>query len=146
MSINFDDQKVKENIEVLYDFITDLKKLLGEKLPEIQDEVFEPLMDFYDKFPDCSFSVYVYDIENRFMKIEKQILEIWGVSQFFGPELDTKVLNIVTDENELHEMAKIITGNYGETETLVEQVNTLNTEMIELLNNFKNLLNEEEKN
>ncbi|MBF0428600.1 MAG: hypothetical protein HQL94_06720, partial [Magnetococcales bacterium] len=117
--------------ETLYDFIPTLKETLNDTLPRIQDEIFEPLLDIWNRFPHhCKESglTGVDVMERKLMDIEKRTLEIWGVSQFLGPDLDEKVLIAVTNKNEIDEMARTIVGE-GEQSVFVEKLRQLDQEM-----------------
>lgn len=112
-----------EGLETLYDFIPTLKITLGETLPRIQDDTFEPLMDIWNRFPaHCLASGLegVEEMEQKFMEMEKSTLEIWGVSQFLGPDLDEQVLAAVTNKDEIDKMAWAITGD-GSGESMFEE-------------------------
>ncbi|MBF0126571.1 MAG: hypothetical protein HQM02_05100 [Magnetococcales bacterium] len=120
-----------EGLETLFDFIPTLKVTLGETLPRIQDETFEPLMEIWNRFPTyCAKRGVegVEEMEQKFMEMEKRTLEIWGVSQFLGPDLDERVLSAVTNKEEIDDMARTITGG-GDQSVFVEKLNQLELEM-----------------
>ncbi|MEO5332790.1 MAG: PilZ domain-containing protein [Magnetococcus sp. YQC-5] len=128
-----------EGLETLYEFIPTLKITLSEILPRIQEETFEPLMDIWNRFPiHCTQSGIegVEEMEQKYMEIEKRTLEIWGISQFLGPDLDEKVLTAITNKDEIDEMARIITGDGGQS-LFVERLHTLDKEMQEALGRAK---------
>ena len=72
-------------VESIYGFIPDLKKVVFETLPAIQEEYLEPVIDFLAANPGYeSARDYLNSeiLQSQFDKIEKEALDLWGVSFF----------------------------------------------------------------
>ncbi|MBF0371365.1 MAG: hypothetical protein HQL52_18135 [Magnetococcales bacterium] len=128
--------QVEEGIGTLYDFVPTLKETLFTTLPKIQEESLEPLRKIWDEYPqECARAglAPIDKFQEEFGQIEKNVLEMWGVSQFLGHEVDEKVLYSVTGKAEIDEMTRLITSKDGEKSVFANQIATLSGQLQESL-------------
>ena len=78
-----------EDMEGLYDFMPDLKKMLLVTLPKIREEALEPLEEIRARFPERCLAAQIASSEilnDKFEEIEKESLQILGLSPAMGDQ------------------------------------------------------------
>ncbi len=83
------DKNALDDMDGLYDFLPDLKKTIMITLPKIEKESLEPLEMIRERFPE-RFEREGIDtaeqLQNRFQEIEKESLELLGLSRIIGDQ------------------------------------------------------------
>ena len=106
-------QNFREGITLLYDFRPTLKQTLTDTLPNLDKNVFEPLLDIFTRLPiRCSHAGFVSidTLQEQFQQLEKLAVEMLGLSEILDPEIDDRTLNTLTSKEEVEHMAAIVQG------------------------------------
>ncbi|MBF0453972.1 MAG: hypothetical protein HQL72_04030 [Magnetococcales bacterium] len=99
-------------VESIYGFIPDLKKVVFETLPSIQEEYLEPVLDFLSRYPGYESSndfLNRESLQKQFDEIEKEALDLWGVSFFASDDPGGYLgLSSIIGQEELSNLQEIV--------------------------------------
>lgn len=121
-------QDFGDAISILHNFIPTLKETLSHTLPELQQELLDPLMAILDRLPMRCAQEGFMDMAatlDKFERLQKLTLDMLGVSQLVDPEMDGKLLSTLTNKAEIDKMSAIIQGGRGKESVFLEKINHL---------------------
>ncbi|MBF0368042.1 MAG: hypothetical protein HQL52_01155 [Magnetococcales bacterium] len=120
------DKNSLDDMEALYGFIPELKRTLLSTLPKIRQASLEPLLEICDRFKNDPKQAELFqtaqDLQTRYLEIEKETLEMWGVSQLLGDEALLYSRVCIVD---LDEMSSLVRQEEGETSVFTNRIQSL---------------------
>jgi hypothetical protein len=120
-------------VESIYGFIPDLKKVVFETLPSIQEEYLEPVLDFLDRFPSYESSSEFLKkdkLQQQFDEIEKEALDLWGVSFFASDDPGGYLgLSSIIGQEELANIQEMVEKTGTDSAAFSKKVSKLASDM-----------------
>ncbi len=120
-------------IESIYGFIPDLKKVVFETLPSIQGEYLEPVLDFLNRYPGYESTNELLNreqLQKQFDEIEKEALDLWGVSFFASDDPGGFLgLSSIIGQEELSNLQEVVERTGTDSVVFSKKVNKLATDM-----------------
>ena len=120
------DRGAMDDMDGLYDFLPDLKKTIMVTLPRIEEESLGPLEEIRERFP-VRFEKEGIDtaemLQERFQEIEKESLELLGLSRIIG---DQTLLYSPVGGMDIDGMSSsVLSGDDGETPDFGDKIDAL---------------------
>ncbi|MBF0447873.1 MAG: hypothetical protein HQL67_06700 [Magnetococcales bacterium] len=120
-------------VETIYGFIPDLKKVVFETLPAIQEDFLEPVLDFLARHPSYEGINSFLDsqqLQKRFDETEKEALDLWGVSFFASDDPGGYLgLSSIIGPEELSNLQEMVEKTGNDSLVFSTKVSQLATDM-----------------
>ncbi|MBF0194811.1 MAG: hypothetical protein HQL71_09640 [Magnetococcales bacterium] len=120
-------------VESIYSIIPVLKKVVFETLPSIQEKYLEPILDFLNRYPGYEGSSDVLSgekLQKQFDEIEKEALDLWGVS-FFASDDPSGYLGLssIMSQDELANLQEMVEKTGTDSVVFTKRVEKLTSDM-----------------
>ncbi|MBF0357315.1 MAG: hypothetical protein HQL70_01835 [Magnetococcales bacterium] len=128
-----DSQESEKIVESIYSFIPDLKKVVFETLPYIQESYLDPILEFLAKYPGYDGYNDVLNgekLQKQFEEIEKEALDLWGVS-FFATDDPGGYLGLssIMTQEEINNLQEMVAKTGTDSVVFSRRVEKLTSDM-----------------
>ncbi|MBF0381829.1 MAG: hypothetical protein HQL69_12470 [Magnetococcales bacterium] len=120
-------------VESIYSIIPVLKKVVFETLPTIQEKYLEPILDFLVRYPGYEGSSSILSgpaLQQQFDEIEKEALDLWGVSFFASDDPNGYLgLSSIMSAEEITNLQEMVEKTGADSVVFTKRVDKLTADM-----------------
>ncbi|MEO5334463.1 MAG: hypothetical protein H7839_20805 [Magnetococcus sp. YQC-5] len=136
----------RAQINFLSDFTSSLRRLLSEKLYNLQNNTIQPLFETMHRIPNwyaIEQALKINEMNKEFKKIQNGLYEILGLSNFQGFQVPEEMIHTIIQKTGIEEIVRVYLHRNADVSLLDQRIDALEFRLLRAYHLVKNLVEEQ---